>query len=279
MATGTLFIVPTPIGNLKDITFRAVDTLRESDYIIAEDTRVTQKLLNHYSITSKMISYHKFNEKERELSIVDMLKTGARISLVSDAGTPLLSDPGFNIVKACAQEGIRVEALPGASSILPAVVLSGFDPGRFAFYGFLEKTEKAKKEELKHIKKSGYVTVLFESPNRVIDTLKDIAAEIPTAEVAVVKEISKIYEKVLRGKPLDVAAMITEDMQKGEFVIVISAVAEENPAVDEVEIEKMLKEYIAGGMPASQAVKEVSNMLKMPKNDIYKISTKMKKSN
>jgi 16S rRNA (cytidine1402-2'-O)-methyltransferase len=277
MATGTLYVVSTPIGNLKDITYRAVETLKESDYIIAEDTRVTMKLLNHYGITSKLISYHKFNEKEREHEIISLLKDGVKISLVSDAGTPLLSDPGFNIVRACVDSGIRVETIPGASSILSAVVLSGFDPGRFVFYGFLERTEKAKSEELEKIKRSGYITVVFESPNRIRETLLEINRVMPGAEVAVVKEITKIHEQVYRGKAAEVAAAIPEDALRGEFVVVMAQYAEKDAAISREDVEKTLLELIGDGMSMSGAVKEAAKIFNLPKNDIYKISTKLKK--
>jgi 16S rRNA (cytidine1402-2'-O)-methyltransferase len=277
MTTGTLYIVSTPIGNMKDITYRAVETLKESDYIIAEDTRVTQKLLNHYGITSNLISYHKFNEKEREAQITGLLMDRVKISLVSDAGTPLMSDPGFNIVKACIENGIRVETIPGASSILSSLVLSGFDPDRFLFYGFLEKSGASKKEELQAIKKSGYTAVVFESPHRVKDTLGCIAGIMPGARVAVVKEITKIYERVFRGTAADVATMLTDDVLKGEFIIVIAAWAGKTEKAGEADVEKALLELTKDGMSMSGAVKEAANMFDMPKNEVYKISTRLKK--
>ena len=164
---GKLHIVSTPIGNLRDITLRAIDTLKKSSLIIAEDTRVTAVLCSHYGIEVKMISNHDFNEKSRVAQVIEMLEAGSDVSLVSDAGTPLLSDPGFVIVDACIKNSIPVETVPGPSSLTSALCLSGFDPSRFIFMGFLERKGAAKQEELLKVKNAGMPVVIFESPHRV----------------------------------------------------------------------------------------------------------------
>lgn len=276
MTEGTLYIVSTPIGNLQDITLRAIETLKITPYVIAEDTRVTQKLFHHYSITSKLISYHKYNEKEREAEIIELLKNGFSVSLVSDAGTPLMSDPGYTVVKAAINAGINVETIPGPSSLLSAVILSGFDPSRFLFYGFLEKSGKSKKDALMEISAIKYPVIIFESPNRTQDTLTMIAEVMPQRLIAVAKELTKIYETVLRGKPSEVSKLLTVDMEKGEFIIVIGPAPEDEKPKEEI-IEQRLRELIAEGNPLSEAVKTASQELNVGRNEVYKISLKMKK--
>ena len=276
MTTGTLYVVSTPIGNLKDITLRAIETLKATPYCIAEDTRTTQKLFNHYEITSKLVSYHKFNEKEREAEIIEILNNGSSVSLVSDAGTPLISDPGYTVVKAAIDAGLRVETIPGPSSVLSAAILSGFDPSRFFFYGFLDRSGKSKKDALNEISAVRYPVIIFESPNRAKDTLSMIAEVMPQRNVSVVKELTKIYETVLRGKPADVSAQITEDMEKGEFIIVIGPAPEEEEPKEDV-IERRLFELVREGKTMSEAVKTASQELNAPRNEVYKISLKLKK--
>src|ERR1035437_4281092 len=275
MTTGTLYVVSTPIGNLRDITLRAIETLKATPYVIAEDTRVTQKLFHHYDITSKLVSYHKFNEKEREAEIIGYLTGGANVSLVSDAGTPLVSDPGYTVVKAAIKAGIRVEAIPGPSSLLSAVILSGFDPARFLFYGFLDKSGKSKRDALVEISAIKYPVIIFESPNRAKDTLAMIAEVMPQRPAAVVKELTKIYETVLRGTPSDISALITDDMEKGEFIIVIGAALEDEKPKEAV-IEQRLKELAGEGMALSEAVKTAAQELNAGRNEVYKISLKLK---
>jgi 16S rRNA (cytidine1402-2'-O)-methyltransferase len=273
MEKGKLYIVSTPIGNLKDMTFRAIETLKLSDFIIAEDTRVTQNLLNHYAIATKLISYHKFNEKEREESIIDMLKTGKTISLVSDAGTPLLSDPGYVITKACVDEGIDVEAIPGASSALSAMILSGFNPGKFLFYGFLPKKEGERHEEIKKLADYKCPVILFEAPGRVKDTLLEIKETIGDVNAAVAKELTKVYEKVLRGKTSEIMEQLTEDMIKGEFVIIIdTSAAEAVPEPAPVNVSEKISVLLREGKSKSEAVKITAKQMGMKKSDVYKIA-------
>jgi 16S rRNA (cytidine1402-2'-O)-methyltransferase len=276
MTTGTLFVVSTPIGNLKDITFRAIEILKSAAFVIAEDTRTTAKLFNHYEITSKMISYHKFNEKERESEVISLLINGQNVALVSDAGTPLMSDPGYTVVKAAIDAGIKVETIPGPSSLLSALILSGFDPSRFVFYGFIDKTEKGRADDLRAISGFKFPVIVFESPNRVKDTLAEISKIMPQRQAAVSKELTKIYETVFRGTPDEIIGNITQEMEKGEFIIVIGpAPAEEKPREDQ--IEDRLKELSREGMTMSEAVKTAAQELNTGRNEVYKISLKLKK--
>jgi 16S rRNA (cytidine1402-2'-O)-methyltransferase len=272
MTTGTLYLVSTPIGNLKDMTFRAVETLKMTPYIIAEDTRVTGKLLNHFDIQSKLISYHEHNEKSRTEEIMVLLRSGTDISMVSDAGTPLISDPGFVVVDACIREGITVQAIPGASSVLSSLILSGFDPSRFVFYGFLEKKDRAKSEELKEIEGYMMPCVILESPHRVKDTLAMIYELLPGREIAVVKELTKIHETVFRGDPEAVSLQLNEENLKGEFIIVIGPGRLSEVAVDAKVIEQELRRLIASGATKRDAVREAAGSLHISKNDVYKVS-------
>lgn len=278
MPTAKLTVVPTPVGNLSDMTSRAITALKEADLIICEDTRETLKLLNHYGIKKTLESYHKFNEASKTLSIVERIKNGAAICLVSDAGTPLVSDPGHIVVKACIEAGVEVEALPGPSSVLPALVVSGFDPGKFYFHGFLEKKESDKKKELLSLRGLGVPVVLFESPHRVKETLLLINETLGETRCAVVKEISKIHEKVFRGTAFEVANIIPEEMLKGEFVIVFLPQKEEKKLPSEDEIKVMLAVMVDGGMSLSDAVKKVSKDSGVAKNVVYKIGNEIKKA-
>jgi 16S rRNA (cytidine1402-2'-O)-methyltransferase len=268
-----LYIVSTPIGNLKDMTFRAIETLKLSDFIIAEDTRVTRNLLNHYAVATKLISYHKFNEKERRDSIIDMLKTGKTISLVTDAGTPLVSDPGYVITKACIEQGIEVEAIPGASSVLSALILSGFDPSKFYFYGFLSRKGGERKQEILGLAKAGCPVVLFEAPLRVKGTLSEIRSELGDIQVAVVKELTKVYERVLRGTIGEVMAQLTDDIIKGEFVLVLDAAGASAQAAEAAEsAADMISRLMTEGRTKSDAVKIAAKELNLKKSDLYKIA-------
>lgn len=267
-----LYIVSTPIGNLKDITFRAIETMKLSDFIIAEDTRVTQNLLNHYKIETKLISYHKFNERERRDSIIDMLKSGKTVSLVTDAGTPLVSDPGYVITKACIENGIEVEAIPGPSSVLSALLLSGFDPSRFYFYGFLSRKGGERKQEILGLAKTGCPVVLFEAPGRVKGTLSEIRGELGDIKVAIVKELTKVYEKVIRGTISEVMPQLIDEIIKGEFVLVLDpADAVAHDAKEAESPESMIKRLMENGKSKSDAVKITANELNLKKSDLYKL--------
>ena len=275
MEEGRLYIVATPIGNLKDITSRAVETLQNSDYIIAEDTRVTQKLLTRFEIKTKAESFHKFNENKKSAGVIDDIKNGACVSLVSDAGTPLLSDPGFMLVKECVAAGVKVEAIPGASSIMAAVVISGFDPGKFMFYGFLDKKPGKKKEEILSFSGMSWPVVIFESPKRVVKTLWDINKNLGDIDCAVIKEITKVYETVFRGSVSAIIKELEHAILKGEFVIVIVP-GKNLVQIDIKGAEMRLAELIKSGIKTSEAVKQAAVETGVKKNELYKIANKIK---
>ena len=217
-----LFIVPTPIGNLKDITIRAIDTLQAVDIIYAEDTRTSLKLLNHYEISTPMQSFHMHNEHAKINNIISSFKQGKTAAIISDAGTPGISDPGFSLVRACVENDIEVECLPGATALIPALINSGFPCEKFSFEGFLP-AKKGRTKRLKEIVTQEKTMIFYESPHRLIKTLKDFS-EYFTGEnqVSVSREISKKFEETIRGPLLQVIDHFEKNKPKGEFVIVLS---------------------------------------------------------
>jgi|TARA_B110000240_G_C13513453_1_gene461509 16S rRNA (cytidine1402-2'-O)-methyltransferase len=217
-----LYIIPTPIGNLKDITIRAIDLLSEVDLILAEDTRVSKKILNHYDIDTPLYSFHQFNEHKKLPNIISKLKANHKLALISDAGTPGISDPGFLIVRECIRNNIQVECLPGATAFVPALVNSGLSIERFVFEGFLP-VKKGRLTRLNSLENETRSIVFYESPHRLLKTLKqfcDIFGE--TRQVSISREISKIFEENKRGSLKEILAFFEEKKPRGEFVIILS---------------------------------------------------------
>ncbi|MCF0202995.1 MAG: 16S rRNA (cytidine(1402)-2'-O)-methyltransferase [Bacteroidaceae bacterium] len=219
---GILYIVPTPVGNLEDMTFRAIRILKEADLILAEDTRTSGNLLKHFEIKNHLVSHHKFNEHGTSAAIVERLKAGQTIALVSDAGTPGISDPGFYLAREAASAGIKVECLPGATALIPAIVSSGLPCDRFAFEGFLPQ-KKGRQTKLQSLREESRTMVFYESPYRVLKTLQQFAEVFDEdRQAATCREISKIHEECLRGTLAELVAHFTETAPKGEFVIVVA---------------------------------------------------------
>lgn len=219
---GILYVVPTPIGNLEDMTFRAINVLNKSDFILAEDTRTSGFLLKHFEIETKMFSHHKFNEHKSSQQIVERILTGANVALISDAGTPAISDPGFFLVRTCIENGIRVECLPGATAFVPALVVSGLPNDRFCFEGFLPH-KKGRQTRLRELENEQRTMVFYESPYRVVKTLTQFAQTFgENRYISVSREISKLYEETIRGTISELIAHFTNSEPRGEFVIVIS---------------------------------------------------------
>lgn len=218
----TLYIIPTPVGNLEDMTLRAIRLLKEVDLILAEDTRTSSFLLKHFEIVNKMQSYHKFNEHKTVSHIIDRLKAGENIGLISDAGTPGISDPGFLIARECVKEGIDVQCLPGATAFVPALVCSGIPCDKFYFEGFLPP-KKGRQTRLKAIAEMDTTVVIYESPYRVVKTLEQLS-EFAGEErrVAVCREISKLHEQTVRGNLSEVLEYFKQNEPRGEFVLVIA---------------------------------------------------------
>ena len=221
MNKGQLFVVPTPIGNLKDITERALDVLRSADLILAEDTRTTGKLLRHYDIERPMRSFHLHNEHRAVDAIVDQIHSGLIYALCSDAGTPAISDPGFLLVRACVEADIHVSCLPGATAFVPALVVSGLPCDRFIFEGFLPH-KKGRQKRLLSILEESRTSVLYESPHRVVKLLEEIIKyECGDRRIVLCREISKLHEEVVRGSVREVLARFVEKAPRGEFVVVL----------------------------------------------------------
>jgi len=271
MNNGKFYIVPTPIGNLSDITIRAIDVLKKSDLIIAEDTRITQKLLNYYQIKVKLISYHKFNEGKKVNFILKLLNDGKIISLVSDAGTPLLSDPGYIIVKAVIKERIQIEALPGPSSLLPSLLLSGFNPKRFMFHGFLDKKDSIRYAQIKEIGNLSYPVVLFESPHRIMKLLEEIYEILGDRDVAIIKELTKIHENVFRGKISEISLLLNKENLRGEFVVVLGHNKELKKTINTDDLNAKIDYYIKTGKTKKEIVGIISDEFGIRRNEAYKI--------
>ncbi len=218
---GKLVVVPTPVGNLQDMTFRAVEVLKQADLILAEDTRTSGNLLKHFSIETKMIAHHKFNEHATLGRTLDIIRENSLTALISDAGTPSISDPGYLITKNCIENDIEVECLPGATAFVPALVMSGFTTDRFCFEGFLPH-KKGRQTRLLALKDETRTIIFYESPHRVVKTLTQIQEFIGERNVAVVREISKIYQEVVRGSIPTVIKHFQEKQPKGEFVLLVA---------------------------------------------------------
>ena len=217
-----LFIVPTPIGNLGDITFRAIDTLKSVDLILAEDTRISQKLLKHYNIENTVESYHMHNEHKKLMSIIEKLNSGVEIALISDAGTPGISDPGFLLTRECIRNNIEIECLPGATALIPALISSGLPSDKFLFEGFLP-AKKGRTKRLNELSQENKTIILYESPHRVLKTLNDLSSCYnEETNISISREITKIHEETFRGTIKESVEYFNKKKLKGEFVIVLS---------------------------------------------------------
>jgi len=273
MEYGKLMLVATPIGNLKDITLRALEVLENADAIAAEDTRHTVKLLNHYEIRNKLISFHEYSREARFDEILSLLREGKNVALVSDAGTPVVSDPGYALVARCAAEGIQVESIPGACAAISAMTLSGMDHTHFAFWGFLSQKQSARRRELEQIMELGMPCVVYESPNRVIKMLADICEVCgESTPVCVCRELTKLHEEILRTT----AGEALRDFEgreavKGEFAVVLYPQAEREEMPEE-DILRELKARIDAGMTKKSAAAEVARMCGLPKNMVYRLT-------
>lgn len=263
----TLFLVPTPIGNLEDITFRALEVLKNVDVIFSEDTRVTLNLLNHFNIKKHLISTHKFNEKQSVSRMIEFLSQNKSIALVSDRGTPLISDPGNICVKDIIALGYNVVSLPGATAVIPALTSSGLDTDRFLFYGFLNSKPSKRRKEIEILKKEKYTIIFYEAPHRVIETLNDILEILGNRSTSISREISKKHEEIFRGYLKDIIEEINEP--KGEFVIVIEG-NKEKANYDNISIKDHFKIYIDDGYDEKEAMKRVAKDRGISKNEVYK---------
>lgn len=270
---GTLYIVATPIGNLEDVTFRAIRVLKEVDLIAAEDTRHTQKLLNHYGIKTPVTSYFEHNKAAKGAFLAGKLKEGKDVALVSDAGTPGVSDPGHELIKGAIKDGIRIVPIPGPSAAITGLSISGLPTDIFAFEGFLPAKEKARNERLETLRGEERSLIFYESPQRLLSTLKDIRDTIGDRNVAVLRELTKIHEEVLRGRVSDILEELKDRTVKGEVVIVLEGnQGERFKGSISSELEKALK----CGLSMKEAIEAVSKGFGISKGEVYKEGLKIK---
>ncbi len=273
---GVLYLVPTPIGNLEDITYRALTILKEVDLIAAEDTRQTRKLCNHFEIMTKLISYHEHNKQASGCKLIEELKAGKKIALVSDAGMPAISDPGYDLVVACLEEKIPVVPLPGANAALPALVASGFPTDHFYFYGFLHRQKKDKKKQLETLKYLQCSLIFYESPHRLKDTLQLMLEQLGDRKICVCRELTKRFEEFIRGTISELISHYEIDDPRGEYCLILEGSQEIVSEQDtlwwqDLTVEQHIEHYIAIQLSSKEAIKQVAKDRNLPKREVYQI--------
>lgn len=265
----TLYLVATPIGNLEEITYRAINVLKSVDVIAAEDTRNTIKLLNHFDIKTKLMSHHEHNLSQSIPKIMTLLKEGKSVALVSDAGYPAISDPGYELVQQVIQEDIPVVSVSGANACLNALVVSGISPQPFLFYGFLHHQDKQKKKELEKLQYEQATLVFYESPHRIKKTLELMKVYFGNRQMALCRELTKRHEEILRGNIEDIIEVL--DTVKGEMVLIVQGCQDENiqEEIFDISISDHVDEWIQQGFSTKDAIKKVAELRKMKKNEVY----------
>lgn len=273
--TGTLYLIATPIGNLGDMTSRAVDTLKEMDIIAAEDTRNSIKLLNHFEIKVPMTAYHEFNKYDKADYLISELLSGKNIGLITDAGTPGISDPGEVLVKKCYENGINVTSLPGCCALINALIISGLPTRRFSFEAFLPSDKKERRNILDELKVDTRTVILYEAPHHLLKTLKELLTELGDRKISVCKELTKKFESVNQTTLQEAVDYYTENEPRGEYVLVLEGQSREKLVLldqskwNEVSIEEHLKMYTESGMDKKEAMKKVAQDRGITKRDVY----------
>ena len=278
---GCLFLVPTPIGNLNDMTYRAVETLQEADLIAAEDTRNTKNLLNHFEISTDLISFHEHNTASRIPELIEKMQQGLKIAQVSDAGTPSISDPGKELVKAAIKADIAVIPLPGATASTTALIASGISPQPFYFYGFLPRKGKERTEALINLANREETTIVYESPYRVQKTLQDLQEKFGgERQITLARELTKLHEAFLRGSLDDVIEYYQTNEPKGEYVLIIAGKpAEQTEAMSDDQIISAVDNLIEAGKKPNQAIKEIATQNELKKQTVYNLYHQIEGSN
>ena len=270
MAQGKLYIVSTPIGNLEDISARAARILAEVDCIAAEDTRHTAQLLNSLGIKNRLMSFHEYSRRERAQELVDMLLAGQNIALVTDAGTPIVSDPGEQLTKLAAEQGIEILSVPGACAAIAALTVSALDAGKFVFEGFLPR-DRTRAQALQTAVSHPYTTILYESPHQLRKTLQELAEICPDRPLAVCKELTKVYETVFRGT----VGQLTEQSEsweiRGEYILVLGGAPAEHREVEDTQILDAAQDYLAEGLRNKEVARKVAEQLGVGKNRVYQL--------
>lgn len=271
-----LYLVPTPIGNLEDMTYRAIKILKEADWIAAEDTRNTKKLCNHFEIDTPLISYHEHNRLQSGEALLGKLREGNQIALVSDAGMPAISDPGYELVQSCIEENIKVVSIPGANAALTALIASGIIPQPFYFYGFLNRNRKEKKKELEDLKARDATMIFYESPHRLKETVTLIHEYFGDRQMVAGRELTKKFEEYIRGTVSDILTWINENEVRGEFVLIVSGSANKEIQEDQtnwwstMELKEHVEFYMESeGWKPNDAIKQVAKDRKLQKREVY----------
>ena len=264
----TLYLVPTPIGNLEDMTFRSIEVLKSVDVIFSEDTRITLVLLNHFDIKKKLISLHDHNEDMVKDKVLSYLKDNKNVAIVTDRGTPIVSDPGYKTVKYVSDNGYNVVGLPGACAFVPAFIVSGLPSEHFLFYGFLNSKDSKMREELNNLKNFENTIIFYEAPHRLIKCLQAILDVFGDRYVSISKEISKLHESVFRGNISD--AIKSFDVVKGEYVIVVDGFKRNNDDYSNLSVVAHVNMYVKSGLYVMDAIKMVAKERNIPKSEIYK---------
>ena len=264
--TPSLFLIPTPIGNMEDMTYRAVKTLSEVELVLSEDTRVTGLLMKHFDIKKRLVANHEHNEERNKELVKKYLEEGKNIGLVSDRGTPVISDPGFEIAKYVIELGYNVVPLPGATALIPALITSGLDPMPFTFYGFLNSKESKRKKEIEDLKEIRHTMIFYEAPHRIEQTLQNMLEIFGNRKMCLAREISKRYEEVYRGSIEEVINQISDI--KGEIVFLVEGNKEEKN-YDDISVIEQVNMLIEDGMSQMDAIKKVAKLRKVPKSEIY----------
>lgn len=267
---GKLYLVPTPIGNLEDITIRAKRILQEADYIAAEDTRTSGILLEKIGVHNHMLSFHKYNSKERAPELVKLMQDGAVIAEISDAGMPVISDPGFVLVQECIKNDIPVVPLPGASAFTTALIASGFDAQPFTYYGFLPRKAGEQKPYFVQMEQAHGTSIFYEAPHRLVKTLSNMATVFaPEREIVAARELTKIHEEFIRGTVQEVSQYFSENQPRGEFVILVSPNTKETEQLSWPELIELVDERVDQGESKKSAIKEVAQANQVSKNELY----------
>lgn len=267
--TGKLFLVPTPIGNLEDITIRAKKVLTNADYIAAEDTRTSGILLEKIGVHNRMISFHKYNSKERAPELIDLMQKGAVIAEISDAGMPVISDPGYILVQECIKHDIPVVPLPGPSAFATALIASGFDQP-FTYYGFLPRKSSEQKEYFAQMRDARVTSIFYEAPHRLIKTLKTLASVIPAdRKMVAARELTKIHEEFIRGTVKEVSDYFAQNAPRGEFVILISPNTDAPKTLSTQELITLVDQLVKKGKSKKDAIKQVAKENNVSKNELY----------
>ena len=273
---GQLFIVPTPIGNLDDITLRALRVLKEVDLIAAEDTRHTQHLLNHYGIKTMLTSYHEHNEREKAYMLVERIKSGAKVALVSDAGTPAIADPGYRLVVAAIAAGIQIVPLPGAAALPTVLSASGLPTDRFLFEGFLPPKKSERKARLQALREQSATLVFYEAPHRLLETLNDMQQLLGDRELVVAREVSKVHEEFLRGTVSDVINQLADRVVKGEITLVVHG-STGDAGVSEELLRTEIRRLKDEGMRVKEIAEVLGEQFRYSKKAIYRLALDLDK--